>query len=146
MYYSKYFGIPHSLFEEKGVLDGLIGRDVRLHIDPLRLKSTNVPEFKDTYDNVFLRYFDRFAHLVDAMPSEEEDKTFFPLIVENMQFSEIPNVGLGYSTTGKPGKGMNGKITKQIARTTVKVIKAGMKDPELFYLCTCLRRMLVQIE
>lgn len=132
IYYSKYFGVPHSLFERKEVLDGLIGRDVRLHIDPLRLKNTQVPEFINTYDNVFLKYFDRFIHFVDAMPSEEEDGTFFPLIVENMQFSEIPNVGLGYSINGKPGKGMNGKITKQIARTTVKVIKAGMKDPELF--------------
>ncbi len=131
-YYSGYFGVPHSAFEEKGVLDGFIGRDMRLHIDPLRLKNTQVPEFIGTYESVFLKYFDRFAHFVDAMPSEEEDDTFFPLIVENMQFPEIPNVGLGYSVSGKPGKGMNGKTTKQIAKTTVKVIKAGMRDPELF--------------
>lgn len=132
MYYSKFFGVPHSAFEEKGVLDGFIGRDMRLHIDPLRLKNTQVPEFIGSYESVFLKYFDRFAHLVDAMPSEEEDDTFFPLIVENMQFPEIPNVGLGYSVSGRPGKGMNGKTTKQIAKTTVKVIKAGMRDPELF--------------
>lgn len=132
MHYSKYFGVPHSEFENKGVLDGFIGRDVRLHFDPLRLKGTKVPEFKDTYDRVFLRYFDRFAHFVDAMPNEKEDDTFFPLIVEHLQFSEIPNVGLGYSISGKPGKGMNGKTTKQLAKTTVKLIKAGMRDPELF--------------
>lgn len=132
IYYSNFFGVPHSEFEKKGVLDGFIGRDVRLHIDPLRLKSTQVQEFKDTYNKVFLKYFDRFAHFVDAMPSEKEDDIFFPLIVENMQFPEIPNVGLGYSVSGKPGKGMNGKTTKQIARTIVKVIKAGMRDPELF--------------
>lgn len=131
-YYSTYYGVPHSVFEEKGILDGFVGRDVPLHIDPLRLKNTQVPEFKGVYDGVFLKYFDRFVHLVDAMPCEEEDDTFFPLIVENMQFSEIPNVGLGYSISGKPGKGMNGKTTKQIARTIVKVIKAGMRDPELF--------------
>lgn len=132
IYYSNFFGVPHSEFEKRGVLDGFIGRDVRLHIDPLRLKSTQVQEFKDTYNRVFLKYFDRFAHFVDAMPSEREDDIFFPLIVENMQFPEIPNVGLGYSVSGKPGKGMNGKTTKQIARTIVKVIKAGMRDPELF--------------
>lgn len=131
-YYSAHFGIPHSEFEAKGVLDGLIGRDVRLHIDPLRLKNTSIPEFKGTYESVFLKYFDRFVHFVDQMPDENEDDLYFPLIVENMQFPEIPNVGLGYSVNGKPGKGMRGETAKQIARTTVRVIKAGMRDPELF--------------
>ena len=39
-YYSTYYGVPHSVFEEKGILDGFVGRDVPLHIDPLRLKNT----------------------------------------------------------------------------------------------------------
>ena len=131
-YYSKYFGVSHSAFEDKKVLDGLIGKDVPLHIDPLCLKNTQVPEFKGTYEKIFLKYFDRFVRFVDAMPNDKEDETFFPLIVENLQFPEIPNVGLGYSVSGRPGKGMNGKTTIQIAKTTVKVIKAGMRDPELF--------------
>lgn len=131
-YYSNHFGVAHSLFEEKGVLDGLIGRDVRLHIDPLRLKGTSIPEFKDSYNNVFLKYFERFILLVDAMPSSKPDKVFFPRIVHYFKFPEIPNVGLGYSVSGKPGKGMSGKTTNQIAETTVEIIKAGLRAPELF--------------
>lgn len=132
VYYSNHFGAPHSLFESKGVLDGLVGRDVRLHIDPLRLKNTNIPEFKGMYEDVFLKYFDRFVLLVDAMPSTTPDKVFFPRIVENLQFPEIPNVGLGYALTDRPGKGVNGKTTNNIAETTVQIIKAGLRAPEIF--------------
>lgn len=53
------FNVPHSTFECMGVFDGLIGADVKLHIDPLRLKVTLILEFKGTYNTVFLKYFDR---------------------------------------------------------------------------------------
>lgn len=63
MYYSKFFGVPHSAFEEKGVLDGFIGRDMRLHIDPLRLKNTQVPEFIGSYESVFFEIFRQVCSL-----------------------------------------------------------------------------------
>ena len=96
-YYSDYFNVPHSLFESKGIFDGLIGTDIKLHIDPLRLKGTQIEEFKDSYKNVFLKYFDRFVHFVDSIETENEDDTFFRLMVEHFRFDEIHNVGLGYS-------------------------------------------------
>jgi len=68
-YYSTFFGVPHSLFEDKGTFDGFVGKDVRLHIDPLRLKGTQINEFKGAYENVFLKYFDRFVHFVDSLES-----------------------------------------------------------------------------
>ena len=132
IYYSSYFGVSHSLFEEKGVLDGYVDRDMILHIDPLRLKKTQVKEFRDSYNDVFLKYFDRFVHFVDAMQSDSENDTFFNLIVEHFMFDEVHNVGLGYSENGAPGKGINKTLAKQLARTTVKIIRSGMRDPELF--------------
>ena len=131
-YYSDYFNVPHSLFESKGIFDGLIGTDIKLHIDPLRLKGTQIEEFKDSYKNVFLKYFDRFVHFVDSIETENEDDTFFRLMVEHFRFDEIHNVGLGYSENGAPGKGINETLAKQLSRTTKKIIQSGMRDPELF--------------
>ena len=131
-YYSSYFKVPHSLFEKKGVFDGFIGADVKLHIDPLRLKNTKIKEFAGSYDNVFLKYFNRFVLFVDHMESNREDDTFFRLIVENFMFQEIPNVGLGYSEKGSSGTGISGALAKQLARSTVQIIKSGMREPELF--------------
>ena len=131
IYYSKYFGIPHTLFEQKGVFDGFIDRDSKFHIDPLRLRDIDIPEFDDAYNDVFLEYFNRFVIFVDGM-TETNQEMMFNLVIEHLQFSEIPNVGLGYSTKGKPGKGMSGKIARQVATSIVEIIKAGMKEPELF--------------
>lgn len=129
-HYSKYFGVPHSAFEKKGVFDGYVDKDLKFHFDPLRLKNTSIPEFKGTYETVFLKYYERFVLFVDNIDYDE--KTFFDLIVEHMQFPEISNVGLGYSEDGKPGRGMSGKVAREVATSIVKVIRAGMRDPELF--------------
>ena len=66
------------------------------------------------------------------MESNREDDTFFRLIVENFMFQEIPNVGLGYSEKGSSGTGISGALAKQLARSTVQIIKSGMREPELF--------------
>ena len=132
IYYSSYFGVSHSMFEDMGVLDGYVDRDMNLHIDPLRLKNTQIKEFKNAYNNVFLKYFDRFVRFVDSMQSDSEEDMFFRLIVEHFMFDEIHNVSLGYSENGATGKGINEKLAKQLARTAVKIIRSGMRDPELF--------------
>ena len=128
---SEYYNISHSKFESLGVLDSYVDRDMNLHIDPLRLRDTKIQEFKDSYKNTFLKYFERFVLFVDNM-TDSNKKMMFNLIVEHLQFKEIPNVGLGYSETGKPGKGMSGKIARQVAGSIVEIIKAGLKEPELF--------------
>ena len=128
---SEFYNIPHSQFESLGVLDCFVDADMNLHIDPLRLKETNVQEFKGSYKNTFLKYFERFVLFVDSM-TESNKKMMFKLIVEHLQFKEIPNVGLGYSEKGRPGKGMSGKIALQVAESIVEMIKAGLKEPELF--------------
>ena len=39
MHYSEYLQIKHSLLVSKGVYDGYIDKDSKLHIDPLLLKA-----------------------------------------------------------------------------------------------------------
>lgn len=131
-YYSSFFGISHSVFEDKGVFDGFVGADVKLHIDPLRLKVSTIKEFKGTYDSVFLKYFQRFVLFVDNMESDSEDDMCFKMIVEHFQFQEIPNVGLGYSEDGGAGTGISGTTAKKLAKSTVQIIRKGMREPELF--------------
>ena len=45
MHYSSYFKIQHREFVMGGVFDGLIQRDIPLHVDPLLLKGSKIPEF-----------------------------------------------------------------------------------------------------
>ena len=46
---SQYFGVPHAEFVKHGVYDALLGEDSRLHIDPLLIRDTKIPEFIDGY-------------------------------------------------------------------------------------------------
>ena len=66
MHYSHYFKLPHSEFVKSGVFDGLIERDIPLHVDPMLLKSCKIPEFKGAY-NKFLDYFNEIVTLSTGM-------------------------------------------------------------------------------
>ena len=56
MHYSKYFNISHEEFVKADVFDGLTEKDVQLHVDPMLLKKSKIPEFKGAYLK-FLNYF-----------------------------------------------------------------------------------------
>ena len=43
--YSTYLKISHKTLMAKGVYDAALDQDYELHIDPLLLKTTGVPEF-----------------------------------------------------------------------------------------------------
>lgn len=49
VHYSKYCGVRHSALRNKGVFDGTIDNDSLLHIDPMLLKNSSIPEFNNAY-------------------------------------------------------------------------------------------------
>jgi hypothetical protein len=52
-HYSAFFERRHSDFVSKGVFDGYIGKDARLHVDSLLLKNCTTPEFIGAYEKQF---------------------------------------------------------------------------------------------
>lgn len=133
VHYSKYCGVRHSALRNKGVFDGTIDNDSLLHIDPMLLKNSSIPEFNNAY-NDYINYFKRFVTLSKFLKSPSEQDCHFRKMVEYFTFSEIPNTGLGFSEKGKSGSGISGKLSKQLALSAYTIISEGHTDLEIFSL------------
>ena len=129
--YSEYLHICHDTLTNKGVYDGALDQDYMLHIDPLLLKTCQVPEFKGAYEE-FLSYFNRFITLVPFVKQLSATDRFYKKIYESFQFPELPNTGLGYSTQNTHGNGISGRIAKQLAESIIEIVNAGFQDTEIF--------------
>lgn len=131
--YNKYFKIPAHAFEEKGVFNAHIDEDSRFYVDPLLLRGTEIPEFKDAYE-AFLNYFRGFIPLVKHVQSPVESDRFFSRIIKRFTFPELQYTGLGFSKGSSRGTGISGQLSIQLATSAYEIIKAGYEDPEIFAL------------
>lgn len=125
-HYSSYFGVPHEKFVNLGVYDGFVNEDSTLHINPLLLRKCSVPEFEGSYES----FLDHFKPIL-LLSGRANNPRCFKEIEKRFQFKEIPNTGLGYSN-GSSGTGISGKLARQLAISSVEVIKEGMRDPNFF--------------
>ena len=133
MHYSSYFKIPHRELIKVGIFDGLIERDIPLHVDPMLLKECKIPEFEGSYQK-FLDYFNEIVTLTIGMSNPSIKNRCFNQIVGRMHFPEVVNTGLGYSESNTKGNGISGKLSRQLATSCVEIVQAGIKDPAFFTL------------
>lgn len=133
VHYSQFFRVKHEDFVAKGVYNACLDADSLLHIDPLLLKNSKIPEFANAYDE-FLNYFSSLVPLVKHVQVENDSDRFFRSIIQKVTFKEIPNTGLGFSKGNTSGKGISGSLSRQLAHSACEIIKAGMCDPEIFAL------------
>lgn len=131
LHYSKYYHIKHREFVSKGVYNGFLDKDSLLHVDPLLLKNCTIPEFVTAYDE-FFNYFRGFITLTKFAQASKTSDRFFKRMIERFTLSEIPNTGLGYSTSNTHGRGISGALSVQLATSAFEIIKAGLVDPEIF--------------
>lgn len=131
-HYSKFFGRNHKDFVRKGVFDGYIGKDAKLHVDPLLLKHCTTPEFIGAYDKL-LNHFKQLLHLV---PSADKEITRVrrKAIVQHLSFPEFCFIGLGYGENTNAGKGITGTKAELLADTAIEIVQDGVEDPEIFLL------------
>ena len=122
--YSEYLRVDHDALLSKGVYDGSLDLDSRLHVDPLLLKKCEIEEFNGAYDD-FIHYFDRFIDLVPLVRSRQTSDRAFNAIYKNFHFKERANTGLGYSIHGTHGRGISGALSLQLANTAVDIINMG---------------------
>jgi hypothetical protein len=131
--YSKYLHISHRTLVAKGVYNGALDQDYKLHVDPLLLKTCNVPEFERAYDE-FIGYFNRFVTLAPFVKSHTLSDRFYKQMYEYFRFPELANTGLGYSEGSTQGRGINGDLSLQLVDSAIEIINAGFKDPAVFAL------------
>lgn len=129
--YSRFFKVGHNDFLQRGVYNAFLNQDSLLHIDPLLLKGSEIPEFVNAYTE-FFDYFRLFIPLVKASKTNNLKDCFFKKMVDRFTFKEIPNTGLGFSKGNTKGRGISGSISIQLAQTAYTIIHAGVEDPEIF--------------
>ena len=115
----------------KGVFDGFIDVDSRLHVDPSLLVISKIPEFLDS-QRVFENYFKDVMKLVSY--SKEKGDRFWNEAWKKLQFKEIGNTALGYSDSGTGGNAIGQKLAKKILETVSLLSDVGVKDPAVFEL------------
>lgn len=116
--------------EELGVFDSLMDEDSNFFINIKRLKDTEVPEFKDSYDNINA-YFRDLGILLKA--SKNPQDKLYKTAVKKFDFSEVGGINLGFSK-GARGAGFGPKLSNQIVKDASEIIKSGSEQPEIFHL------------
>ena len=131
--YSKYLQISHQTLISKGVYNGALDQDYKLHIDPLLIKTCDIPEFKGAYEE-FITYFKKFIILAPLVKAHNFTDKPYRQILQGFYFPERANTGLGYSKGSTHGKGISGALSHQLAESAIEIIEAGFKDPAVFAL------------
>ncbi len=131
--YSTYLKISHKELIAKGVYDAALDQDYKLHVDPLLLKTTGVPEFEGAYDK-FIGYFNQFVTLAPFVKARNMSDRFYRQMFSAFQFPERANTGLGYSRMSTHGRGISGDLSSQLTNSAIEIINAGLKDPAVFAL------------
>lgn len=125
------YNIDGKAYETEGALDPILGIDTRLFIDPLLVKNTKIPEFKNASDKIET-YFESILRLLKA--SNVENDLFWNKALKIFKSSEINGLSIGYGKDNEGGGGI-GKIKKiEIFRNLKKILEAGTDDPSIFEL------------
>ncbi|MBQ0075730.1 MAG: hypothetical protein KBS69_01145, partial [Bacteroidales bacterium] len=132
IHYSEYFQINHKEFERLGVYDGFVNADSVLHIHPLLIRTTHIPEFCDAYQE-FLLHFNNVQHLVRCQINGKAYDKCERALKSLLTFKELPNTGLGYSK-GRTGTGISGHLTNVLYQSAREIIEAGISDSNMFIL------------
>lgn len=131
MLLSEYLKIGSAL-ENKGIFDPVLNEDSHFFINIQRLKRTDVPEFRNSYERIH-EYFRVIIKLLDKAKKKDISDTFYKEALRRFKFSEVNGICLGYAK-GKSGAGFGSIIGRQIVNTAYDIVKAGILDPEFFEL------------
>ncbi|MGE4420585.1 MAG: hypothetical protein AB7D38_12265 [Sulfurimonas sp.] len=128
--YSEYFGIKSAGFKKHDVFNGFVNRDALYYMLPYEFENIQIDEFKNSYEK-YKRYF---LNIITVLDQSNGDDVFYRQAEKKFQFHELGHIGLGYSKTGKNGSGIGKKFASQLTQTAFQLVRAGIKDPEIFQL------------
>lgn len=116
--------------DQLGVFDAIITTDSNFFINLLRLKNTEVPQFKDSYNKIN-SYFDNIMMLLDA--SQKKGDKFYRTALKSFSFSGVNGINLGFSETGIDA-GFGKTLSERVISDAFEIVKSGSKQPQIFQL------------
>ncbi len=128
---STILNVTSKKLNEKGVFDGFIDIDSRLHIDPSLLFNCRIKEFQNAHRD-FEQYYSNVLKLV--INSKTRGDKFWNEALKRLQFKEMANTALGYSTSGVGGNAIGKELASNILETVSQISQAGINDPVIFEL------------
>jgi len=128
--YSEYFGIKSADLKKYDVFNGFVNRDALYYILPYKLEHIVIDELKDSYK----KYKEYFSKIIKLLEHFNGNDRFYREAEKMFLFHEVGHIGLGYSKSGKNGSGIGKKFANQLTQTAYQLVKAGIKDPEIFQL------------
>ena len=128
--YSEYFGIKSSTLKNYNVFNGFVNRDALYYMLPYKFEDIQIDDFKNSYH----KYKQYFSNIITILDQSNGNDVFYRQAEKKFQFHELGHIGLGYSKTGKNGSGIGKKFASQLTQTAYQLVKAGIKDPEIFFL------------
>jgi hypothetical protein len=123
--------IARSKFEATGAFDPILDVDSLLFLDPLLLRKTRVPEFKQSYAKLEKR-FKGIGKLLRH--SKATGDPFWREAERQFNFPEVEGLCIGYAREGTGGAGMAGGLRSTVLETGKAIIDGGNQDPEIFEL------------
>ena len=127
----EYFCVPEEELEKRGVLNGLLGIDNKLFVDPTRLTLAKTPEFEESRAEIETYFADVFRLLKLAKAPEG---IAWEAACKRLEFPERQGVALGYSHAKDNGSGVGPELARRIAARGWEILQLGITDPLIFEL------------
>lgn len=128
--YSEYFGIKSSSLRKYDIFNGFVNKDSLYYMLPYELENIKIDELSSSYE----KYKQYFSTIITLLDNSNGNDRFYREAEKRFQFHEIGHIGLGYSKSGKNGSGIGEKFATQLTHTAYQLVKAGIKNPEIFQL------------
>jgi hypothetical protein len=128
---SEALNIKPKQLEKHGVFNGFIDIDSQFYIDPRLLELITIPQLSNSH-TTFRNYFNEVIKILDSI--ERRGDRSWREAYKRLIFREPKYILLGYSQSGNPGSGIGPGIARGLIDTAHHIVKAGIKDPQIFEL------------
>jgi hypothetical protein len=123
--------LDSKAFLAEGVLDPILGVDVKVFIDPQRLLHTKIPEFLKARP-LIEKYFADTFRLIKLSSSRAD--SFYKRAVSRLTFKETKGVGIGFGRETDDGNGIGEGLAKRLVATAKMIHMRTVDDPAVFEL------------
>ena len=129
--FSESMNLDKKAFVAAGVLDPIVGVDVKVFIDPQRLLHTKIKEFAEARKKIEKYFADTFRLI--KLSSSSRDP-FYRKAVSRLTFRETKGVGIGFGKGTDDGSGIGPVLAKRLVDTAKMIQGRSIDDPAIFEL------------